>query len=135
MTIRIRADRRSQRVASPIAIDQAVLRSLDMPWSVNVTRHLWDDCIEWTDDDTGRQVVQSVTGRQWDLVVAVRNAIRDAHDQRPDRRAVRFTHERIPRNGFAIDPEPIDLLATIESQDGPRLSITVSHVPRHRQRY
>lgn len=133
MTIRLGETRRRRdellRDGELIAVDETVLRALDVPWSVACTQRVFADCIRWTTQDTEQQVVADSAGRQWDLLVALRAAVQNAQRHATRRRVVPFTHERIPRDGAASSPEPVELIATIDTQNGAQMMLTVDHAP------
>ena len=37
-------------------------------WPVAITRAVWEDCVEWSDEDSKRQTYQDLSGRLWDVL-------------------------------------------------------------------
>ena len=47
-------------------------------WPVAITRAVWEDCVEWSDEDSKRQTYQDLSGRLWDVLWMASFAIRSS---------------------------------------------------------
>ena len=89
--------------------------------SVALTRAVWEDCVEWTEEDTNRQTYQDVAGRLWDVIyMAHMNA-------RANRNSASFLYEiyRVPRGGKATKARRVKLKTVIGPGDQGGAVITI----------
>jgi hypothetical protein len=70
---------------------------------VAMTRSVWADCVEWSDEDTRRQTHQDEAGRMWDVLWMARQAARRGGAQ------AAFAVCRIARGGRKTRPELVSL--------------------------
>lgn len=89
---------------------------------VAMTRAAWEDCVEWSDHDSRRQVYQDQSGRLWDVVWMAAQAARRGHGH-GDRLA--FQLYRVPRGGRSARPRLVTLHLHIGPGDdaGPVITI------------
>lgn len=66
---------------------------------VAMTRTVWGDCVEWSEEDNRRQVYQDQGGRLWDVVWMAAQAARRDHGDR-----LAFQLYRVPRGGRSVRP-------------------------------
>jgi hypothetical protein len=82
---------------------------------VALTRAAWDDCVEWTDEDTRRQTPQNESGRLWDVLWMAHCGIASLRRQPETGRSQERFPElfyrlfRVPRGGRAIRPREVTL--------------------------
>ena len=88
---------------------------------VGILTEVWQDCIEWTDEDSERQqVFQDEIGRLWDLLNVLRVRAKACGGD-----TVFFTISRIPRDGKSKRPENVKLKSVIGPGDNREPVITV----------
>jgi hypothetical protein len=85
-------------------------------WPVAMTRAVWDECVEWSDEDSKRQTYQDVSGRLWDVLWMAYIAIRSSPGNGTQ---LLFRLYRVPRGGRAKKPRSTTLkLITGPGDDG-----------------
>jgi len=87
---------------------------------VGILTEVWQSCIEWTDEDSERQVPQDQTGRLWDLLNVLRVRAKACGGD-----TIFFTISRIPRDGKSKRPENVRLKSVIGPGDDPKPVITI----------
>lgn len=90
---------------------------------VAVTRAVWEDCIEWGEDDDERKgecLGQSRAGRLHDVLVMAAFAAK-----RGDGDCCTVSLLRVPREGKATGPQRVDLTMTIGPGDTAAPVITI----------
>ena len=88
---------------------------------VALTRTVWEDCVEWTEEDSQRQTYQDVAGRLWDVVcMAQVNACANKNN-------ASFLYEiyRVPRGGKAQKARRVKLKTLIGPGDQGEPVITI----------
>lgn len=65
-------------------------------WPVAITLAVWEDCVQWTNEDNKRQVRQSEKRRLWDVIFHCAFHVRTGNSQSDK---MRFLARRIPRDG------------------------------------
>jgi hypothetical protein len=89
---------------------------------VAMTRAAWASAVEWSDEDTKRQVPQDERGRLWDVVwMCMQTAKRVPQDMQ----TFLFILYRVPRGGQAKQPKLTRLKATIGPGDNSEPVITI----------
>ncbi len=92
---------------------------MGIKFPVAVTRAVWCDCIEWSDEDSKRQIPQDETGR----LRVVLTMLRCAATQ--DGEEVIFPVVRIPRDGKHMLPRCATLVAVCGPGDDAEPVVTV----------
>lgn len=104
--------------ADPALLDLAAFR-----WPLAYTRSAFKGCIEWTEEDSHRtRTRDTLRGREWDVLIALRNAIR-THPT-PDDQTLAFTVYVTSRTGPAHQRQ-ITLYANFGPGDKGEPVITV----------
>jgi hypothetical protein len=70
---------RAQAIADGVLVDLSdskEAKEAGFRFPIACTSAVWAQCIEWTADDTARQVPQDQTGRLWDVLYMLQMAIR-----------------------------------------------------------
>jgi len=89
---------------------------------VAITRSVWTDCVEWTDEDNKRLgEVQDQAGRLWDVVWMAHVAAK--HAARKNRPYADFLIERVPR--FKGMGRKVHLMVDIGPGDSGEPVITI----------
>jgi hypothetical protein len=84
---------------------------------VAVTREVWADCIEWTDDDSARQGHQDQSGRMWDVLWMAKHC---AVTHRQAQSAL-FDMVRVPQGGKGITAVVTTLKLVLGGDDDGKL--------------
>lgn len=97
---------RAQAIADGVLVDVSdTAREAGWRVPVALTRALWEDCVEWTADDSRKHgTCQDVAGRLWDVVwmsrlAAHRHAKRCEQDPTLDPSTCQVQLYRVPREG------------------------------------
>lgn len=95
---------------------------------VALTRAVWEDCVEWGEEDTGRKGwPQDQSGRLWDVlymaILAVRHSIRRGE---PEGGRVPYQVLRVPRDGAGRRPRAVVLHVVIGGGDAGEPVITIT---------
>lgn len=81
-------------------------REAGFRFPVALTEAAWADCVVWVDSDSAGQVQQSESGRLWDVLwMASLAARRSAGSE------IRFSVLRVARDGVAVEPSMVALMA------------------------
>ncbi len=104
---------RAQAFADGVLIDAGPCsREAGFRWSVALTAAAWSDCVEWTVDDSVRQVHQDLSGRLWDVLYMASHAMRTSIESGD---TLGFQLYRVPRDGRSMEAK----LATLKLIVGP----------------
>ena len=88
---------RAQATADGVLVDVSErAKEAGFRWPVALTQAAWADCVEWTEENSRRQVYQDEGGRLWDVLVM---AARAAKADRGDGPVRLFKLWRVPRGG------------------------------------
>lgn len=87
---------------------------------VAMTRAVWADCVEWSEEDNRRQVYQDAQGRLWDVVWMAAQAARRGQGNR-----LAFQLYRVQRGGKSFRPRLVTLHLRIGPGDDPEPVITI----------
>jgi hypothetical protein len=87
---------------------------------VAITRAAWEDCVEWTEEDSQRQLSQDEAGRLWDVLWIAALAARRNKGER-----LQFQFYRVPRGGRGVRPRltGLQLVLGPGDQDEPVITI------------
>ncbi len=114
---------RAQAIADGVLIDVSQpAREAGFRWPVALTRAAWEECVEWSESDSRRQVCQDVSGRLWDVLWMASNALRrTSHNST----AQRFELYRVPRDGKSLKARltRLKIVAGPSDQGEPVLTI------------
>lgn len=88
---------------------------------VAVTRAVWDQYIEWTDEDDDRQAIQDQSGRLWDVLWMLYVACK----RNKDESYIIYGLHVIPRDGSSKSPTLVKLKAVICGGDEGEPVITI----------
>ncbi len=86
---------------------------------VAITRAVWSDCVEWSDQDTDRQTYQDEAGRLWDVIWMAHLAARRGGSE------TLFQLRRVPRGGRGRMPRLVTLKMIAGPGDAGELTITI----------
>lgn len=60
---------RAQAIADGALIDVTETAfEAGFQWPVAISRRAWEDCVDWSAEDSARQIPQDVDGRLWDVL-------------------------------------------------------------------
>ena len=83
---------------------------------VALTRSVWDDCVEWDDEDSKRQTIQDISGRLWDVLFMGFMAIKQSAGNGTE---LFYPLYRVPRGGRKTQARRVMLkLVTGPGDDG-----------------
>lgn len=88
---------------------------------VAVTLAVWDEYIDWTNEDSKKQTHQDLTGRLWDILWMLYLACRHNSDEA----YLNYRLYVIPRDGQSKKPRQIELKAVIGGGDNGEPVITI----------
>jgi len=114
---------RAQALDDGALVDAGPLaKEVGFRWPVAITAAVWEDCVAWSDADSGRQVHQDLSGRLWDVLFMAHHAIRSSRTG-GDRLA--FQLYRVPRDGKSSDASvtTLKLIAGPGDQGEPVITI------------
>ena len=88
---------RAQAIEDGVLIDvNDMAQEAGFKLPVAMTVAAWSDCVDWSEDDSNRQVHQDQSGRLWDVLFMASHAIRTQTGQAS---RLPFTLYRVPRDG------------------------------------
>ncbi|GAB6042265.1 DUF6573 family protein [Endothiovibrio diazotrophicus] len=122
---RIHRYTRAEAIADGFLVDVSATneaREAGFVWPVAMTRTVWEDCVEWSDEDSRRQTDQDETGRLWDVLNMARFAIRRSGD---GGRELLYTISRVPRGGRGVRPREVSLKLVSGPGDNGEPVITI----------
>lgn len=82
---------------------------------VALTHAVWSDCVEWSGEDSERQVPQDEGGRLWDVLYMARFAAKAAAKRDTD--VIDYVMLRVPRGGRATRARRVVLMLRIHGGD------------------
>lgn len=88
---------------------------------VAVTRTVWDQYIEWTDEDSNKQTIQDQSGRLWDVLWMLFIACKRSQDES----FLNYALHVIPRDGRSKSAVMVKLKSVIGGGDNGEPVITV----------
>lgn len=101
-------------------------REAGFRFPVALTRAAWDDCVEWSDEDTKRKHwPQDQAGRLWDVLTMTRFYMRGAVRRDPDTDRFALQVLRVPREGRGVKPRVVRLMAHVGPGDNAEPVITI----------
>lgn len=103
--------------------ETAEAREAGFTWPVALTRAVWDDCVEWSDEDSRRQTPQDETGRLWDVLYMARLAIK-GHRGDGDTELI-YKIRRVPRGGRGVMARDVSLKLVSGPGDNGEPVITI----------
>ena len=114
---------RAQAIDDGVLIDVGdMAQEAGFKLPVAMTTAAWADCVDWSADDSDRQVHQDQSGRLWDVLFMASHAIR-THTGQASR--LPFTLYRVPRDGCARKSELTQLKVVIGPGDRGEPVITI----------
>lgn len=115
---------RADALADGVLVDVSQLaREAGFTVPVAMTRAAWEDCAEWTEEDSRRKCAhQDQTGRLWDVLTMAHIGARRA--QRGQSRTL-FQLYRVPRQGRGVRPRLVALALVISAGDSGEPVITI----------
>jgi hypothetical protein len=100
--------------------DGALVDVSEMAWEagfrfpVALTRAAWNDCVQWSEEDSQRQIHQNLSGRLWDVLWMAWVKVRVS----PKAGAVlHYALLRIPRDGAATEAVKTELKIVLSNGD------------------
>ena len=112
---------RAQAIADGVLVDvSAMAREAGFSVPVAMTSAAWADYVEWSDQDSNRQVHQDESGRLWDVLWMSHLAARHAHEG-----IVAVRLYRLPRGGRGRMPRMTTLYMHIGPGDAGEAVITL----------
>lgn len=113
---------RAQAIADGALLDvTATAAGAGFRTSVAMTHAVWIDCVEWTEDDSKRQLAQDEASRLWDVLWMCIQTARVAKVEG----SFFFMLFRVPRGGTSVTPELVRLKACIGPGDAGEPVITI----------
>ena len=114
---------RAQALADGVLIDAgSSSREAGFRWPVALTAAAWSDCVEWTEDDSVRQIHQDLSGRLWDVLYMAFHAIRTTIKSSD---TLQFELYRVPRDGRSMDAKRATLKLIVGPGDHGEPVITI----------
>ena len=85
---------RKQAIDDGILVDiTSTAQEAGLKFPVAMTKAAYEDCVEWTAEDSKRQTYQDEAGRLWDVVWMLRLAAKNGGSE------MRFSLYRVPKGG------------------------------------
>jgi hypothetical protein len=107
-----------------VAVPSEISREAGITVPVALTRAAWEDCVAWTEVDNARKAtLQDENGRLWDVLWMTRFAIARHRGQSQSRARVEL--DRVPREGRAVRPRSVELVAVIGPGDEGEPVLTI----------
>ena len=114
---------RAQAIDDGVLIDVGdMAQEAGFKLPVAMTAAAWADCVDWSEDDSERQVHQDQSGRLWDVLFMASHAIRTHTGQA---RRLPFMLYRVPRDGCTRKSELAQLKVVIGPGDRAEPVITI----------
>lgn len=115
---------RAQAIDDGVLVDVTeVAREAGFRFPVAMTAAVWGDCVEWSDEDSMRQVHQDEAGRLWDVLWMGVCAARGAASR--NRSQISFSLYRVPRGGRGMNPRQAQLKLAIGPGDNGEPVFTI----------
>ena len=113
---------RAQAIEDGVLVDVSkTAKEAGFVYPVAITSAAWADCVEWSDDDTKRQVPQDEFGRLWDVLWMAKIAVKQGNGGTQ----LLYPLHRVPRGGKAQKPRLIHLKLVCGPGDTPEPVITI----------
>ena len=113
---------RAQAIEDGVLVDVSkTAKEAGFVYPVAITSAAWADCVEWSDDDTKRQVPQDEFGRLWDVLWMAKIAVKQGNGGTQ----LLYPLHRVPRGGKAQKPRLIHLKLVCRPGDTPEPVITI----------
>lgn len=113
---------RAQAIEDGVLVDvSAVAREAGFKVPVALTYAVYNSCVEWTEEDSRKQVHQDPSGRLWDVLVTAIAAGR-AHDEKSQ---MLYKLACVPRDGWTTSPTMVDLKLIVGPGDTPEPVVTI----------
>ena len=88
---------RAQAIEDGYLVDVTeTAREAGFVWPVAMTRAVWEDCVEWCEEDSKRQTHQDLSGRMWDVLWMAYMAIKRSQNNGTE---CFYQLYRVPRGG------------------------------------
>jgi hypothetical protein len=114
---------RAQAIDDGVLIDVGEMaQEAGFKLPVAMTTAAWSDCVDWSEDDSDRQIHQDQSGRLWDVLFMASHAIRIHTGQVSQ---LPFTLYRVPRDGCTRKSELAQLKVVIGPGDRGEPVITI----------
>lgn len=113
---------RSQALEDGVLVDVTLMaKEAGFKIPVAVTHAVWDECINWTNEDSQKQIYQDLTGRLWDVLWMLHLACK----RNADEEDLNYRLYVVPRDGRSKKPRQIELKAIIGGGDNGEPVITI----------
>ena len=113
---------RSQAIDDGVLVDVSEMaKESGFTISVAVTHAVWDQYIEWTDEDSDKQTMQDQSGRLWDILWMLYLACKRSKDES----CINYGLHVITRNGRSKSPSLVRLKSVIGGGDEGEPVITI----------
>lgn len=118
---------RTEAIADGVLVDVSeTAREAGFKVPVALTRAVWADCVEWTDETDSRKAThQDEAGRLWDVVYMGSIAARAPRPRSGDESRRVFELYRVPVEGRGIKPRLVTLAMYIGPGDQDEPVITI----------
>jgi hypothetical protein len=104
---------RAEAIADGVLVDVSkTAQEAGFRWPVTMTAAAWADCVEWSEEDSRRQVHQDESGRLWDVLWMALVAIRS---NTTGESQIAYQLYRVPRDGESVEAR----LTTLKLVAGP----------------
>ena len=101
-------------------------REAGFRFPVALTSAAWDDCVEWSDEDSARKHwPQDQSGRLWDVLTMTRFYMRGAVRRDPATDHFALQVLRVPREGRGVKARTVRLMAHVGPGDDAEPVITI----------
>lgn len=91
-------------------------------WPLAVTKAVWEQCVQWTEADSKKQIRQSQRER---LLMLATECAYSVRTRAPSGDRLRFTLERVPRDGKSTIKRPLVLQVVAHPGDDDQPVLTV----------
>ncbi len=113
---------RAQAIEDGVLVDVSkTAKEAGFVYPVAMTSAAWADCVEWSDEDTKRQVPQDEFGRLWDVLWMAKIAVKQGNGGTQ----LLYPLHCVPRGGKAQKPRLIHLKLVCGPGDTPEPVITI----------
>ena len=113
---------RAQAIEDGVLVDVSkTAKEAGFVYPVAMTSAAWADCVEWSDEDTKRQVPQDEFGRLWDVLWMAKIAVKQGNGGTQ----LLYPLHRVPRGGNVQKPRLIHLKLVCGPGDTPEPVITI----------
>ena len=113
---------RAQAIEDGVLIDiTQMAKEAGFKIAVAATHAVWNEYIDWTNEDSEKQTHQDLTGRLWDVLWMLHLAC----NRNSDEAHLNYRLHVIPRDGRSKKPRQIELKAVIGGDDNGEPVITI----------